>query len=243
MGKRGYHYLLYASIFVNHSRTEPTFHPVNTSYHSVYKTAYNIGDILPHPTISEIQLNFPTTPQQIIEQFRDHLKSLPKPEGKRRVAVIDSIISNPGAHMPWQELVKICKEEGVWSVIDAAHSIGQEQKINLTEAAPDFWVSVRCTIAEPRVIDNLGLLQNCHKWLHAKRSVAMFYIPERYLSCRTSWYVWITYCLISVPSNRNVIKTSLPTSHAYKPLEKRTLKDFIAQWECEFISMINLVSV
>lgn len=59
------------------------------------------------------------------------------------MAVIDSIVSNPGVLMPWKELVKICKEEGIWSVIDAAHSIGQEQNIDLTEAAPDFWTSVR----------------------------------------------------------------------------------------------------
>jgi len=59
------------------------------------------------------------------------------------VAIIDSIVSNPGVLMPWKELVKICKEEGIWSVIDAAHSIGQEQNIDLTEVAPDFWTSVR----------------------------------------------------------------------------------------------------
>ncbi|KAF9450691.1 PLP-dependent transferase [Macrolepiota fuliginosa MF-IS2] len=171
---------------------EDTIICFNTSYNSVHKTAYNLGDIPPYPTVSEIALKFPTTPQQIVDQFRAHLKSLPKPEGKKRIAIIDSIISNPGALLPWQELVKICKEEGVISVIDAAHSIGQEQKINLTAAAPDFWVS------------------NCHKWLHAKRSVAMLYIPER---------------------NRHLIKTSHPTSHAYKPLDSRTLEDFIAQWE------------
>jgi hercynylcysteine S-oxide lyase len=44
--------------------------------------------------------------------------------------------------MPWKEMVKICKEEGVWSVVDAAHSIGQEQGINLSETMADFWVSV-----------------------------------------------------------------------------------------------------
>lgn len=44
--------------------------------------------------------------------------------------------------MPWKELVQICKEEGIWSVVDAAHSIGQENDINLGEAKPDFWVSV-----------------------------------------------------------------------------------------------------
>jgi len=58
-------------------------------------------------------------------------------------------------------MVKICKDEGVWSVIDAAHSIGQEQNINLTEIGPDFWVS------------------NCHKWLMAKRAVSVLYVPER----------------------------------------------------------------
>ena len=42
------------------------------------------------------------------------------------VAVIDSIASMPGVLLPWQEMVKICREEGVWSVVDAAHSLGQE---------------------------------------------------------------------------------------------------------------------
>lgn len=44
----------------------------------------------------------------------------------RFVAVIDSITSVPGVLLPWKEMVQVCKEEGVWSVIDAAHSIGQE---------------------------------------------------------------------------------------------------------------------
>lgn len=44
----------------------------------------------------------------------------------RFVAVIDSITSVPGVLLPWKEMVQVCKEEGLWSVIDAAHSIGQE---------------------------------------------------------------------------------------------------------------------
>ena len=47
-------------------------------------------------------------------------------KGNRIVAIVDSISSNPGIYMPWKEMVKICKDEGVWSLIDAAHSIGQE---------------------------------------------------------------------------------------------------------------------
>jgi cysteine sulfinate desulfinase/cysteine desulfurase-like protein len=58
------------------------------------------------------------------------------------VAIIDSISSRPGAYLPWKEMVAICRERGILTVIDAAHSVGQEH-INLSEANPDFWVSVR----------------------------------------------------------------------------------------------------
>lgn len=65
-------------------------------------------------------------------------------------------------------MVKICKEEEVWSVIDAAHSIGQETNLNLAEADPDFWVT------------------NCHKWLYAKRGCGLLYVPMRYVTSYTS---------------------------------------------------------
>ena len=47
-------------------------------------------------------------------------------KGNKIVAVIDSITANPGVLMPWKEMVRVAHEEGVWTVIDAAHSIGQE---------------------------------------------------------------------------------------------------------------------
>lgn len=84
-----------------------------------------------------------------MDAFRAHIQALkatqsydgsgPKP---KIVAVIDGIVSNPGVAYPWKELTKICLEEGVWSVVDAAHCIGQEVDINLSEVKPDFWVSV-----------------------------------------------------------------------------------------------------
>ena len=46
--------------------------------------------------------------------------------GNRFVVVIDAISSMPGVLMPWKRMVEICKEQGLWSVVDAAHSIGQE---------------------------------------------------------------------------------------------------------------------
>lgn len=99
---------------------------------------------------------FPMTHQQIVEAFRTRVREIkerhsntsftnlpgtPEDKGNRFVTVIDAIASNPGVLLPWKELVKVCAEEGVWSVIDAAHSVGQEvstgspddHKLELTE--------------------------------------------------------------------------------------------------------------
>jgi selenocysteine lyase/cysteine desulfurase len=59
------------------------------------------------------------------------------------VAIIDSIVSNPAVYLPWKEMITLCRERGILTVIDAAHSVGQEPNINLSGAGPDFWVSVR----------------------------------------------------------------------------------------------------
>ncbi|KAG5641881.1 hypothetical protein DXG03_004021 [Asterophora parasitica] len=155
----------------------------NTTYGSVDKTVKNIGDVPPYPTIEQFVVQFPTTHKEIVANFKEFIAALPTAEGKKTVVVIDSIISNPGVLLPWKELVAITKEVGAWSVVDAAHSIGQETDINLSEAQPDIWVS------------------NCHKWLSAKRAVAVLYVPKR---------------------NHDVIKTSLPTSHSYALWESFT---------------------
>lgn len=83
------------------------------------------------------------THQEIIDAFRARVRELKQKhsdvkftnnpgsegDGNRFVAVIDSIVSMPGVLLPWKELVNICAEEGIWSVLDAAHSIGQEVRI------------------------------------------------------------------------------------------------------------------
>ena len=112
----------------------------NTTYNSIYRTAQYLSNIPPHPTLSVLSLDFPLSHDEIVSLFREKVRSLSP--GKHRVAVIDSIVSNPGVVLPWKEMVKICAEEGVLSVVDAAHSIGQELDINLAEVNPDFWVTV-----------------------------------------------------------------------------------------------------
>ncbi|KAI0326635.1 PLP-dependent transferase [Cubamyces sp. BRFM 1775] len=155
-----------------------------TTYGAVTNTIRYLADRSeqPRPEAVAVTYNFPLTHAQILDIFRAKLREVKQqrantaftdipplsprpacanPQGNKIVAVIDSITANPGVLMPWQEMVRVCREEGVWTVIDAAHSIGQEPDINLSESKPDFWLS------------------NCHKWLYAKRGCAVLYVPRR----------------------------------------------------------------
>ena len=135
--------------------------------------------------------------------------------------MIDSISSTPGVHMPWKEMVRICREEGVWSVIDGAHSIGQELDINLSKANPDFWVSVGldiCSYSDPFRLLTIFIFQNCHKWLYVKRACAVLYVPKR---------------------NQHIIKSPIPTSYAYESPSSGKVHPFLQQFECESILILK----
>ncbi|KAJ7830576.1 PLP-dependent transferase [Mycena olivaceomarginata] len=112
-----------------------------TTYNSVERTAQYISDTPPQPAVSTVALTFPTLSAKVLAQFRDHLRRLPQKGSQKIVAIIDSIASLPALLLPWKEMVQICKEESVLSIIDAAHSIGQEINLGLNKADPDFWTS------------------------------------------------------------------------------------------------------
>ncbi|GJJ08664.1 hypothetical protein Clacol_002883 [Clathrus columnatus] len=119
---------------------------VSTTYGAVTLTADYIHDCTPYPQINTILLTFPTTHADIIANFKAHIKSISRSSNSKVVAIIDSISSNPGCLLPWKELVHICHQEGIISVIDGAHSIGQELHINLDEVKPDFWHLIRSSL-------------------------------------------------------------------------------------------------
>ena len=100
-----------------------------------------LSSVPPYPAFTVLTLDFPLSHDEILKRYREKVRSLPR--GKRRVAIIDAIVSIPGVLLPWEGMVKICAEEGVLSIVDAAHSIGQQLDINLSETKPDFWISVR----------------------------------------------------------------------------------------------------
>lgn len=138
----------------------------NTTYPAVLSALKYLSNIPLHPTVSIFTLQFPTTHEAIIEAFREYIQKVKEehsdPDQNRKfVAVIDTIVSLPAILLPWKEMVAICRDAGVYTILDAAHSIGQEPDINLSEIQPDFWVS------------------NCHKWLYAKRGCAVLYVSQR----------------------------------------------------------------
>ena len=134
----------------------------NTTYQAVANTLIYLSDRSesPRPDVVSVELDFPLTHAQIVDVFRAALRDAKQqrpnsqftdvpalslghadPEdaaggrkGNKIVAVIDSIVSNPGVLLPWQEMVRVAHEEGVWIVIDAAHSVGQEVRRSLPPA-------------------------------------------------------------------------------------------------------------
>jgi selenocysteine lyase/cysteine desulfurase len=160
----------------------------STTYGAISKTLQYISDVPPHPTVSTINLTFPTTHDAIVDLFRAHVKAIPRTPGQQIVAVIDGIISMPGVILPWERMTAICKEEGIWSVIDAAHVIGQ-LPVNLEESQPDFWIS------------------NCHKWLSTKRGSAVLYVPKRNQNkIRTSFPTSHGYIPLGKPRAPNFVE-------------------------------------
>jgi hercynylcysteine S-oxide lyase len=111
-------------------------------------------------TIKDIQLDYPLEDSEILSIFKDTVKQI-EAEGRRaRLALFDTVSSNPGLAFPWIDMVAACRELGVLSLIDGAHGVGMIP-LDLSAVDPDFFVS------------------NCHKWLYTPRGSAVFYVPVR----------------------------------------------------------------
>lgn len=147
-----------------------------STYNAVSQSLKYICDRNAGVRLEVIPVTFPTTHQDLIDRtasvFRTYNHSVPhnyhplsgKPapfaSERIRLVVVDSIASAPGVSYPWREIVALAKRYKILSLVDGAHSIGQE-KLDVSKADPDFFVS------------------NCHKWLMSHRGGAVLYVPQR----------------------------------------------------------------
>jgi hercynylcysteine S-oxide lyase len=134
----------------------------------VYGALEKTIDYIVETTAAEsvrIEMDLPQRDERILDLFRETLrrekaKCERTGRGRVRLAVFDTIVSMPGLRMPFESLVQLCRDEGVLSMVDAAHGIGHIP-LDLAQLDPDF------------------LVTNCHKWLFVPRSVAAFFVPKR----------------------------------------------------------------
>lgn len=124
-----------------------------------------LSSLYHYPVVINLQLLFPMSHSQILETLRKHIRvekslnssatTLKGPGDFNTVVIFDAIASMPGVKMPWKEMVQICKDEGVWSLVDAAHSLGQEMNVDLAHVDPDFWVAVSHFVVHVGIITML----------------------------------------------------------------------------------------
>lgn len=163
----------------------------STIYDSCEKTIASIGETSPVRP-SNILIQYPIEDAEIVKRFRERVAE-ERADGKNvKIAMFDTVLTFPGARMPWEDLTAACRELGVLSLIDGAHGIGHIDLTHLGKVNPDFFVS-NCHKYVPSPLS--CFYTQATRWLYVPRGCAVFYVPFR---------------------NQHLIRTSIPTSHGYQ---------------------------
>lgn len=108
--------------------------------------------------IITVEVEFPNdNDEAIVKKFSDAIHQ----HEQVKVCFFDNICSFPQVKFPVKQLIDLCKETGVMSVVDAAHGIGCEP-VNLKQLDPDFYVT------------------NVHKWYYVPAGYAVLYLNKKY---------------------------------------------------------------
>jgi Selenocysteine lyase len=116
-----------------------------TIYGAIEKTIVSVSEATLARGL-KVEYQFPISHDELVKRFRDVVADAKGKGLNVRVAVFDTIVSLPGVRFPFEKLVEACRDEGVLSLIDGAHAIGQIP-LDLAKLNPDFFVS------------------NCHKYV------------------------------------------------------------------------------
>ncbi|KAI1741801.1 aminotransferase family protein-like protein [Xylaria scruposa] len=132
----------------------------NTIYGGCLKTIRSLEETTPVRGY-DIDLDYPIEDDDILHKVNAALLAI-RQQGRRVVlAVFDTVLTFPGARLPWESLVQLFKRQGIMTCIDAAHGIGHIDLTHLAQVGPDF------------------VITNCYKWLMVPRGCAVLYVPRR----------------------------------------------------------------
>lgn len=172
----------------------------DTVYGAVGKTIQSLEETTPVKG-RKVCYEFPITHEELVGKFVETVKKV-KAEGcNARVAVFETVVSVPGILFPWEELVAVCKREGVLSLVDGAHGVGM-LKLDLGSVQPDFFTS------------------NCHKYVSPSLALVILSVMRKTNNrCASRWlYTPRSSAILYVPTkNQHLIRTTLPTSWGFLP--------------------------
>lgn len=103
-----------------------------------------------------VDLVYPLSDAEVVAAFKKTFE-----ENVITMTLFDTVVSMPGVKMPFKELVLLCKEYGVVSLVDGAHSVGLIP-LDFGDFEPDYYVS------------------NLHKWLGVPRANAVMYVDPKH---------------------------------------------------------------
>ncbi|KAI1073829.1 putative aminotransferase family protein [Whalleya microplaca] len=114
--------------------------------------------------VHTVRVPWPISDDELVRVMVSAAREINKQAGQRvRLAVIDTIVSLPGARVPFERLVPALQAEGALVLVDGAHGIGHIS-LDLSTLKPDFFVT------------------NLHKWLFVPRGCAALVVPKKHQS-------------------------------------------------------------
>ena len=127
--------------------------------------------------MKKIELDYPISDDEVIRLTESALKS----NKNIKLVLTDAISSLPAVRFPWERVCQLCREKGVYSLVDAAHAITQIP-VDISQAKPDFFIS------------------NLHKWSYVPRGCALLYVRQPLQSL-----------VHSIPIGEKYISSKLPS--------------------------------
>lgn len=113
---------------------------LSTLYGSVAKMIEYINETRGVESVN-VAVEYPINDDELVTKFQTAINRIKWGSWRRvRVAIFDTISSLPGVRVPWERLVEVCRKEGVLSLVDGAHGVGQID-LGLSKVQPDFFTS------------------------------------------------------------------------------------------------------